>query len=259
LSAGPGHESVAHVIITGAAGGIGRAIAQRFTAQGSAVGLIDLPASGVEGFAAELRAAGATAIARTGDVSDEAGIGVAAREVCAELEQLTGPAPSRTLVTNAGVMSRVPLAELDEGETDRVYRINVLGTLHTFRGVHAWLAAAAQSSVVTMSSGAGLNPASVTGPAYRLAKAGIISLTRILAVELKHEGIRVNCIAPGGVDGGMSTAFSSDELRGMREAAIGSRLATVEDVAAAVAFVASPDAAFITGAIVPVTGGVVLS
>lgn len=258
MSAERSGESVSHVIITGAAGGIGHGLADRFAAQGSALGLIDLPASGVEDMAAGLRADGRIAVARNGDVTDASAISQAVRETIEELELLTGPARSRTLITNAGVMSRVPLAQLDEAELDRSYRINVLGTLLTFQAAHAWLAGGERSSVVTMSSGAGLNPASVTGPAYRLAKAGIISLTRILAAELKHEGIRVNCIAPGGVDGGMATAFTSEELRGMREAAIDSRLATVEEVAAAAAFVASENATFITGAVVPVTGGVVL-
>lgn len=250
-------KPIAHAIITGAAGGIGRALAERFVADGSSVGLIDLDGPAAEAVAGALRARGHVAVSAQGDVTDTDSITAVVRTLSRSLEEQTGAAATRTLVTNAGVMSRVPLAELDAAELDRCYRVNVLGTLLTFRAAHQWLAAADEASVVTLSSGAGLNPASVTGPAYRLAKSGIISLTRILATELKREGIRVNCIAPGGVDGGMAVAFSDDELANMRAAALGTRLATLEEVAAAAAFVASGDASFVTGAVIPVTGGVV--
>ncbi len=249
--------SPAHALITGAAGGIGRALAERFAADGFAVGLIDLDGAAAKAVAEAVRARGHVATVAVGDVTDEASIAAAVTTTTAALEERSGPAATRTLITNAGVMSRVPLLQLDAEELDRCYRVNVAGTLLSFRAAYPWLAGASQASVVTLSSGAGLNPASVTGPAYRLAKAGIISLTRILAAELKHEGIRVNCVAPGGVDGGMSVAFSSDELRGMRAAALGQRLATLEEVAAAASFAASVDASFVTGSVIPVTGGVV--
>lgn len=245
-------EAGRKVLITGAAGGIGVALAKAFLGENAAVGLIDRDEESLQRTVAMLRAEhlGAIIHSTVADVTDESGLEHAVRTLVGALGGLG------TLIVNAGVMSRIRFADLDSPALGEVMDINVLGAYRTVRAalpaLQAWGDGA---SIVTMASAGGLNPRSVTGPAYRISKAALIAMTKVLAVELLADGIRVNCVAPGGVDGGMSSAFSSDELRDMRDPALGARLASTDEVARAATFLAGSESSFTTGSIFVVAGG----
>jgi 3-oxoacyl-[acyl-carrier protein] reductase len=239
------------VLITGAAGGIGQAVAREFLRLGAAVALLDRDSDSLLALADTLAREffGATIATAVADVTDEEALPGAVRGLIDDLGGLD------TLVVNAGVMSRTPFAELDTARFGEVLHINVLGAYRTVLSALPDLCRSAAGSIVIVSSAGGLNPRSVTGPAYRVSKASLIALTKVLAVELLPVRIRVNCVAPGGVDGGMSVAFSAEELKGMRETSIDQRLASTEEVAGSVVFLAGPDSSFTTGAVLVVAGG----
>ncbi len=239
------------VLITGAAGGIGQAVAREFLRSGAAVALLDRDSGPLLALADDLARefSGVAVLTAVADVRDDEALPGAVQGLIDDLGGLD------TLVVNAGVMSRTPFAELDTARLSEVLDINVLGAYRTVLSALPELRRSTAGSIVTLSSAGGLNPRSVTGPAYRVSKASLIALTKVLAVELLPDRIRVNCVAPGGVDGGMSVAFSAEELKGMREASIDERLASTEEVAGSVVFLAGPDSSFTTGAVLVVAGG----
>lgn len=240
------------VLITGGGGGIGLSIAREFLSSGVSVGLLDRDLDGLRRAASELtdQFPGAGVFVAHADVTDDSALRQAVEELVTSLGGLD------TLIVNAGVMSRVLFEDLDTSTLAEALDINVLGAFRTVVAALPSLKRSVSSpSIVTISSAGGLNPRSITGPAYRVSKAALIALTKVLAVELLPDRIRVNCVAPGGVDGGMSTAFSGDELRAMREAALESRLATTQEIARSTVFLAGSESSFTTGHVLVVAGG----
>ena len=240
------------VLITGGGGGIGLSIAREFLGSGAAVGLLDRDLDGLRRAANELanQFPGARVFVAPADVRDDIALRQAVEELVTSLGGLD------TLIVNAGVMSRVVLEDLDASTLAETLDINVLGAYRTVvASLPSLKRSASSASIVTIASAGGLNPRSITGPAYRVSKAALIALTKVLAVELLSDGIRVNCVAPGGVEGGMSTAFSRDELRAMREAALECRLATTEEIARSTVFLAGSESSFTTGHVLVVAGG----
>lgn len=236
-----------NAIVTGGAGDIGRAIGRRLVDGGWHVGLIDLAPDAL----AEAAAALGNATALPCDVSD-------ADALEAALDRL-GPAPELA-VCNAGIGRFGPLIDMTPEDFRAVVEVNLTGAFLAARAAARRMIPLGRGAVVTVTSISALTPGPGAG-AYPAAKAGLARLTEQMALEWGPLGLRVNAVAPGFIDAGLSTPFFRDaEIRARREAAVPTRrLGLAEDIAAAVTFLASEDAGYINGHQLVVDGGVVCS
>lgn len=238
------------VLVTGAASGMGRATAEVFAAEGANVALTDLSAEAVEGIAAELRSKGLSARGWALDVADHGTIKSVVEEVATHFGGLD------IVVNNAGISAFCPL---DDPNYDAVWdrAVLVLLTAHQrlIRTALPHLRRSASGRIVNIASTEALGATNRDSP-YCAAKAGVTGLTRALAVELGKEGITVNCICPGPIDTGM-TANVSDADRAVfaqRRTAL-RRYGLPEEVAHMTLSLCLPAASYITGAVIPVDGG----
>jgi len=241
------------VLITGGSRGIGRAAAQAFLDAGARVAINGRSQDSVAQAIAELGGHERLAAA-PGDVASAAGCEAAVGAALAALGGLD------VLVNSAGVFERRPMAESDEAFWDATMDINVKGTYFCSRAALPALEDGGGGSIVNLASIAGLEGyGGVT--AYCASKGAVVNLTRAMALELAPT-IRVNCVCPGVVDTDMArSGFSEDgqaraDLRDQAEFHPMKRVATAEEVAKAILYLASPDAGFITGAALPIDGGV---
>ena len=235
-------------LVTGAARGIGRAIAQRLADEGAKVGLVDLADAGVEAARQIQESSGrATAFVRA-DISKEA----EAKAAVTEIEAVLGPVD--ILVNNAGITRDGLMLTMDESDWDAVLAVNLKGSFVMSKAVLRGMIKRRRGSIVNISSVVGRrgNAGQVN---YSAAKAGLIGLTKSLAREVASRNVRVNAVAPGYIETDMTAAL--DEKA--RTALIGQiplgRIGTPESVADAVAFLAGDSASFITGAVLAVDGG----
>jgi 3-oxoacyl-[acyl-carrier protein] reductase len=245
-------------LVTGAARGIGLAIAQRLAAEGAAVAITDLDEAPAIAAAGELQAAGAKALALGGNVADPADC---ARWCAAAAERF---GDLHILVNNAGLTRDSMVHRMSDEQWDAVFDVVLRGTFNCVRAAAPWLRdkeRLAPRRVVNITSVSGIygSPGNLN---YSAAKAGMIGLTRALAREWGSFGVTVNAVAPGFIDTRMTAARSEaggaipPEVREQIVASIpAGRAGTPEDVAHAVAFFCSPDAGFITGQVLEVHGG----
>lgn len=235
------------IFITGAAHGIGEAIARMAAAEGYRVGIFDLDGEGATETAASLP----DAIALQGSVSEESDIERALEEF--------GEVPD-AFVNNAGIVRFGPLIEMNEADWRAVVDVNLTGTFLGARAAARRMMDAGGGAIVNIASINGIAPGPNSG-AYAAAKAGVAMLTQQMSIEWGPSGIRVNSVAPGLIDGGMSAPIFADPVfREMRTAKIPARrLGLCEDVAQAVMFLVSPASSYITGSQIVVDGGVVNS
>src|SRR4051794_40206261 len=239
-------------LVTGAAAGIGRAIAQRLAAEGAVVVVNDLSGDGCAAVAAEL---GGAALAAPGDISDPRATEAVVADVMAQRGRLD------ILVNNAGVLRDAPLHRMTDEDWRIVHDVVLRGTFNMCRSCAAVLRGerdalpAYHRKVVNISSSVGIHGAAGTVN-YSAAKAGVIGLTRALAREWAPRRINVNAVAPGLVAGTALTDLKPAELieRTVAQIPIG-RAGTPDDVAAAVAFLASPDSDYLTGQVLDLHGG----
>jgi NAD(P)-dependent dehydrogenase (short-subunit alcohol dehydrogenase family) len=242
------------VVITGAGHGLGAAIASAAAAGGWRVGLLDRDEEAAARTAATV---GERAVVLTADTTVEAEVEAALERFAAATGQ---PAPDG-LVANAGIVRFGPLANLPLEEWRAVVEVNLTGTFVTARAVaRRMIAAGTGGSVVTVTSMNGVAPGPNAG-AYGATKAGVALLTRQMALEWGPHQIRCNAVAPGLIDAGMSEPiYADDDIRRQRAARVPlGRLGTAEDVARAVLFLLSDEAAYINGTEVLVDGGVTSS
>jgi len=236
-------------LVAGASKGIGAATARAFAEAGAAVVLAARSAGPLEELAAELRSAGGRALAIPTDVGDadsmrrliDATLAGFGRLDFAFNNATDGPPPA-------------PLHEIEPEAFDRGIRTNIRGT---FLGMKYQVPAMLRSgggAIVNMASLAGFQ-ATANLAAYVAGKAGIIGLTKVAALDYADQGIRVNVVAPGAILTWHLEQAGEEAQRGAAMAAPMRRVGSVEDVAATVLWLCSPDAAYITGAVIPIDGG----
>jgi len=235
------------VIVTGAGAGIGAAVCKRFSDAGYRVGVLDLDA----GAAARVAESLPHATALQADVSDLANVRAAF--------EAFGTDPD-VLINNAGVVVFGPLLEQSPDKFGKAVSINLMGTYNC-----AWLAAQGMSRrgsgvIINLTSINAVTPGPNAG-GYPTSKAGVATMTQHMALEWGPLGLRVNAIAPGFIDAGMSAPiYAQDSVRRLRGDAVPQRrLGTAEDIAHAALFLASDEAGYINGHQLVVDGGVVNS
>jgi 3-oxoacyl-[acyl-carrier protein] reductase len=242
-------------IVTGGSRGIGRAVSTRLAAQGAAVCVnYATQTAPADALVEELRASGATAIAVCADVADAA----QAQALVAEAEAQLGP--PTILVNNAGVSAPGTLETYDEAALDRMRRVNVNGVINTVRAVMAGMKARGYGRIVNVASNAALGTALPGTTFYAATKAEVLILTRRFAMELGRAGITVNAVCPGWIVTDMTRRNASEaefaaRVAAMRERTMVGRVGAPEDIAAAVGFLASPEAGFATAQVLTVDGG----
>ncbi|MGC2855616.1 SDR family NAD(P)-dependent oxidoreductase [Novispirillum sp. DQ9] len=247
----PLHGRVA--VVTGASRGIGRAVAERLAGAGADVVLTALrdPAA-LEVLAADIAARhGVRCLGVAGDVADAAAVSALFSTVHKTFKRLD------ILVNNAGIMDDAPLGMIAADSLDRTLAVNLAGPLLCLQTAARLMRRGGGGAVVNLGSLIGLRGAPGQA-AYAAAKAGIVGLTLAAAKELGPAGIRVNAVAPGFIDTDMTARFDEAARAGRIAATPLGRLGTAEDVAAAVLFLASPEASFITGQVLGVDGGMVV-
>jgi NAD(P)-dependent dehydrogenase (short-subunit alcohol dehydrogenase family) len=235
-------------LITGAARGIGLAVAKRFLADGWCVALLDIEAGLLKKSVASLARPAAT-LAVTCDVSDSDAVAAS----FARIEHHFGRLDA--LVNNAGVAVFAPLMETSDADWNRVLAVNLTGPFLCTKAAVPLMRHHGGGAIVNVTSISGLR-ASTLRSAYGTSKAGLAHLTKQLAVELAELGIRVNGVAPGPVDTAMAKAVHSAEIRADYHDAIPlNRYGLEEELAEAVFFLCSDRASYITGQVLAVDGG----
>lgn len=245
-------------LITGASRGIGAAVARRFAAEGAAVVIGHEPTAKMAALAkdlvSELQASGATALALSADLSDPEG---PASLVAAAREHV---GPLDIVVANAAVSGRSHFAELSVAEWDYVQAVNVRGTWLLAKAALPDLKASGHGAMITLTS-VMVETGQPRALHYTASKAAILGITRALAREMGPDGVRINAVMPGAIRTEQEVEMSPDA-----DAAAKSiiplqslqRRGFADDLAGAFAFLASDDAAFITGQIICVDGGWVM-
>lgn len=225
------------VVVTGANRGIGRAIAERFVAAGDHVASVyrsgDLP-PGVFGAVADMR--------------DSAAVDAAFAAIEAEL------GPIQVLVANAGITKDTLLMRMSDDDFAEVLDVNLTGTFRCVRRVTKGMVRARYGRIVLISSVVGLygSPGQVN---YAASKSALVGMARSITRELGSRGITCNVVAPGFIDTAMTAKLPEATQQSYKASIPAGRFAQPEEVAAAVEFVASDDASYVSGAVIPVDGG----
>ncbi len=239
-------------LITGAGRGIGRATALRMAAAGYAVAVnYHRDHAAAEAVCAEIIDAGGSALALQADVGCEE----QAMELCRRTASELGPVD--LLVNNAGVASFGLFDTYTYQQWRRVFAVNVDGAFFCTRAVLPGMLSRKKGCIVNISSIWGMVGASCE-TAYSASKGALIALTKALAKEVGPSGVRVNCIAPGVIDTDMNGTLDEAALQELRDETPLGMLGRPEDIAAAVAYLASDEACFITGQVLSPNGGFVI-
>ena len=236
-------------IITGGARGIGKAIAMRLAGEGIHTALFDRDEQALIAASQEILANGHSAQWYVVDISRPEEI----RKAVDAVYQSHGTID--ILVNNAGVLSTSTILEVDETEWDRVMDINVKGPVFMTQNVLKYMTSARRGRIINISSLAGRNGGLKTGTAYSVSKAAVIGLTKRTARFAAEFGITVNSVAPGTAATDMVKGFSDEQMAALLKQIPMGRLTQPEEIAAAVAFLASEQARSITGVVLDVNGG----
>lgn len=241
-------------LVTGAASGIGRGIAQHLAALGHAVAVVDRNEAAAHGVADGILGEGGTAVAVTADVADEESVERAVSAVSVQL------GPVGILVNNAGFARDGVAVEMSTQDWDDVVATHLRGTFLVARAVLGPMQAAGWGRIVNISSISALAHAGRAN--YVAAKAGIEAFTKALAHELAGDGITANAVGPGVVVTGMTEAGArrlgrsmAEHVEALRSTVPVGRVGTPADISRAVAFFTHDDADFVTGQVIYVSGG----
>jgi 3-oxoacyl-[acyl-carrier protein] reductase len=238
-------------LVTGGARGIGKEISLRLHALGAQVAVCDVNLEGAQALAKELTAKGPTARAYACNVSDGKSAEACVEQVVKDFGRLD------VLVNNAGITRDGLLMRMTDEQWQKVLDVNLTGTFLMTRAVSRPMLKDRTGAIVNVASVVG-----VIGNAgqanYSASKAGVIGLTMTSAREFASRGVRVNAVAPGFIDTDMTAQLSVEQKAKLTENLPLGRLGTPEDVAKAVCFLASDQAAYITGQVLNVCGGMVM-
>ncbi len=237
--------------VTGAGRGIGRAIALRLASEGASVAVTDIDEEATHLVAREI---GEATLALRVDVTEPASIRAAVNSVEGTL------GPIGVLVNNAGWDRAEPFLDSTEDTWDRLIAINLKGVLHCMKAILPGMVERGHGKIVSISSDAG-RVGSSGEAVYSACKAGIIAFSKTIAREVARRQINVNVVCPGPTDTPLFAALIGDNARlgdALKRAIPFGRLAEPEEIAAAVAFLASDDAKFITGQVLSVSGGLTM-
>jgi len=240
------------VLVTGAGRGIGKSVAVWFAREGAQLAVNDIRNAELVDTASMLRSFGVRVETYVGDISDGNGVEVVVRSVVRDFGRID------VLVNNAGIAFPTPTLEVSEEEWDRVLNVNLKGTFFVSRAVLRQMKSQRSGRVIMVASIAGKTGGVYTGIHYDVSKAGIIVLTRRLAREFGEFGVTVNAVAPSFVETDLLKDLALDSPKMRAESAnlnVIKRLATPDDVANAVLFLASDSSSFITGETLNVNGG----
>jgi 2-hydroxycyclohexanecarboxyl-CoA dehydrogenase len=239
------------VLVTGAGRGVGRAIAERLSAEGARVAVTDIDEKTALDTAGALDGAAGFRL----DITDPAEVGVRVDEIVAAL------GPIDALVNNAGWDRAMPFLESDEDFWQRVIDINLLGPIRMTKAVLPQMVERQRGRIVNIASDAG-RVGSSGESVYSGCKAGIIGFGKTVAREVARSGITVNAICPGPTDTALLAEFAQGNeklIEALKKGIPMRRLGVPEDIAGAVAFMVSDDAGFITGQTLSVSGGLTMA
>ncbi len=241
-------------IVTGAARGIGAAVAQRLAADGMAVALFDLDEQGVRESADKIVAGGGRALGLKVDVADEEQVNAAVAKVAEELGAPT------VLINNAGVLRDNLLFKMSAADWDTVMNVHLRGAFLMSKAVQAYQTKEGFGRIVNLSSTSALGNRGQAN--YSAAKAGLQGFTKTLAIELGKFGVTVNAIAPGFIATEMTKATAErmkisfeDFVNGAAQAIPVARVGQPEDIAHTASFLVSEGAGFVSGQVIYVAGG----
>jgi NAD(P)-dependent dehydrogenase (short-subunit alcohol dehydrogenase family) len=239
-------------VVTGGAAGIGEAIARTLAAEGCYVCILDRDGRAARKIAAALTDSGLQAQSAAVDVGDPAAVTHTFDEICANRNRVD------ILVNAAGVLSTGLVADLPVAEWGRVSQVNLSGVLHCVKAAIPVMTGQRYGRIINIASVSAMRGGgSIGNTFYGTTKAGVVALTMGLARELGPHGVTANAIAPAVVDTAMTHAALTEEARQRILARIPlGRLAHLSDIADLAAFLASQRAGFISGAVIPVDGGI---
>ena len=237
-------------LVTGAARGIGQAIALQLAADGADLALCDVKAEWLEDTIAKVKALGRRAEGYSMDVANGAAVGEAVAKILADFGRID------VLVNNAGITRDTLLMRMSEEDWDAVLDINLKGAFLVTKAVVKPMMKQRSGAIVNIASVVGImgNPGQAN---YTASKAGLIALTKTTAKELGSRNVRVNAVAPGFIRTAMTDKLSEPVKEAMLKMVPLGRLGEPEDVAKAVAFLASDNAAYVNGQTLAVCGGMV--
>jgi NAD(P)-dependent dehydrogenase (short-subunit alcohol dehydrogenase family) len=239
-------------MITGAARGIGEAIARQFHQAGYRLALCDVNAAGVEKFAASLDASRARAIGLKVDVTSEGEVQAAVDAAVARFGAID------VLVNCAGILKHLPIEKMSLEDFESVIRVNLTGTFLMCRAVVPVMKKQGRGKIVNMASLAGRTGRPGVGVNYAASKAGVIALTQTLAREAGPAGIYVNCLAPGPVLTELTKQVGPEVFEKWNVGRAVKKDGLPEDVAHAVLFLASDQSDWITGVTLDINGGILI-
>lgn len=234
-------------VVTGAGSGIGRAIALRLAEDTAKVAIWDINGEGAEETAKLIRDAGGTALALTVDCSDKAAIQAAAEQTRKELGQVA------ILVNNAGIAPFTPFLETDDDLFDKTIRINLRGPWLVTKEVLPAMVDSGWGRVINITSSS-VQSGSFAQGHYVSSKGGLMGMTKALALEFAATGVTFNMVPPGFIDTPMLRAAPID-AEAFAQTLPMKRIGQPEDIAAAVAYLASEEASYITGQTISTNGG----
>ena len=235
------------VLITGAGQGIGAAIARRFALQGEKLVLVDVNAEQLRLLAESLADTGCEQMQMTADVANKDQVNELVRRVVERFGRLD------VLVNNAGIIRDNLISNISEQDWDQVLDVNLKGAFLCCQAVFPTFKQQRSGKIVNIVSRAWLG--SIGQANYTASKGGLVSLTRSLALEFARFQVNVNAVAPGAIDSPMTQGLTQEARERLIRMQPTGKMGRVEDIAAAVAFLASEDAEFITGQVLHVDGG----